>query len=138
MEGAGVHRGQNAGGLHAAPGEQHAPEEVRVFAHAQGAHQAFEVGHVDVQPDIALQKPGAALLGQIQHILKIGPVQHKVAQLGVPGGAQGFPGGDNGLGEPAGQSPEVGGADTLLKLGGRDPPGVHQQLRSVYPPGPRI
>ena len=67
-----------------------------LFSHAQRAHNRAQIGAVDLDADIALQKRAAALLRQMEHVFKTRPIQHKIRQLGIPGSAQHLPGFANG------------------------------------------
>ena len=68
--------------------DQRQAHELRVLAHAQGAHGALEVGAVDKDGGIALEEGAGHLVASGAQLGKVGLVQHEVGQLRVGGAGQ--------------------------------------------------
>ena len=106
--------------------KDNACQEIPVLAHPQSADQGPEIGGVDLGRHVAPEELAAGDLRHLGHVPVHPPVQHNVAELGVPGGIQHGLGLGHSLRQVAGQAVQLAALHSGFQLHRRNTAHVHQ------------
>ena len=117
------------------PGHQHLLEELPALVQPCGPDTGAQIGHVNGQGHIFLNKLAVRLLGQVGEFLEAGPIQDKIRQLGISCGAQSLPSPGNAPAEDLCVAPQILPAVVLGQAGGGVASAPHQQRLLVHPQG---